>query len=130
MDACYGLYIPVGIYVADNGYCCAGKIKFTSWFQISIVTILIILSEVPTEKVEKKPKEVKKCVDKCVCEANLGQMFTKKRKNNKNPEEDGKNCVLSEYMDSISRNGANFLEKQNIKEDERMAKCSGNKNCP
>lgn len=83
----------------------------------------------PEKKTEKKPevKKANKCVDKCICEADLGRMFTKKRKDDRKSGDDGKNCILSEYMDSISRNGANFLEKQNMKEEARMSKSSANK---
>lgn len=55
------------------------------------------------KKVEKKPEP--KAIKKNHCEVDMEKLFTKAR------NERGK-CDISEYMDSISRNGANLLEKQ------------------
>lgn len=62
---------------------------------------------VKEKKVEQKPAP--KPIEKNHCEVDMEQLFTKAR------NERGK-CDISEYMDSISRTGANLLEEQkNVK---------------
>lgn len=55
-----------------------------------------------------------KKIDENNCEVNLERLFTKAKT-------DREKCCISEYMDSISRNGANLLElTKNNKFNENM----------
>lgn len=66
------------------------------------------------KKLEPKQPEEKK-PDERHCEVDVEKWFTKAR------TDKGK-CTISEYMDSISRNGANFLEmKKDVKFNEKLA---------
>lgn len=66
------------------------------------------------KKLEPKQPEEKK-VHETKCEVDVEKWFTKARS-------DKGMCTISEYMDSISRNGANFLEmKKDVKFNEKFA---------
>lgn len=75
-----------------------------------------------------KPKPQKECVEQPLCESDLGRMFTKSRGSCMKKEDCPKNCLLTEYMDKISRTGAGLLEKQNQNENDKMSQYCGKRN--
>lgn len=112
MEAYLGLYIPIEKYITpcvtpivdkcicicDVGMCFERNVLWEiAWQNVYSLGVPQV------KKVEKKPEP--KAIKKNHCEVDMEKLFTKAR------NERGK-CDISEYMDSISRNGANLLEKQ------------------
>lgn len=52
-------------------------------------------------------------IHECYCETELSRQYTKSKKEMDKNINYGGNCILSEYMDSISRTGADLLEERN-----------------
>lgn len=113
-----GWYMPIKNCRREkvNGKCiwhCNIGMSVASQLQLHFKYILIIFSGQP--RIEKKfePMLTGRKIHECYCETELSRQYTKSKKEMDKNINYGGNCILSEYMDSISRTGADLLEERN-----------------